>query len=87
MRRVRKLKVLEFTLEPKETLLLYTDGIVEIQGNNTEQFGYDRFKENLSKMRNLSAQEIIDGKIKKYDDWLAGGEPDDDFTIAVIKRC
>lgn len=85
-KKVRRLKTLEFRLERQESLLLYTDGIVEIQGDKTEQYGYERFKESFSKLRQLSAQEIIENKVKQYDDWLGKGEPDDDFTIAVIKR-
>jgi serine phosphatase RsbU (regulator of sigma subunit) len=86
VKKVRRLKTLEFKLDKGESLLLYTDGIVEIQGNKPEQYGYIRFKNKFSELRHLSAKEIIDGKVKAYDEWLGDGEPDDDFTIAVIKR-
>ena len=76
----------EFTIEKGETIVFYTDGIVEVTGRSTEQYGYDRFKANLSEMSAESAEFIMNSLFARYDSWLAGTEPDDDVTCLVLKR-
>ena len=83
---MRKLKTDEFVIDKGETVVFYTDGIVEATGKTTEQYGYDRFKENLSKMCQESSETIMNTLLENYRKWEDGTEPDDDVTLFVLKR-
>ena len=86
LKRMKKKAVDEFIIEEGETVVFYTDGIIEATGKTSEQYGYTRFKENLSEMANESSEVIINTLFEKYDAWEDGTEPDDDVTLAVLKR-
>ncbi len=86
MRRMRKLQTDEFVIDKGETIVFYTDGIVEATGKTEEQYGYDRFKKNLSEMAQDSSQTIMDTLLERYKKWEDGTEPDDDVTLFVLKR-
>ena len=86
MRKMRKLHTDEFVVEKGETIVFYTDGIVEATGKTEEQYGYDRFKQNLSEMALESSQTIMDTLLERYKKWEDGTEPDDDVTLFVLKR-
>ena len=76
----------EFTIENGETVVFYTDGIVEATGKTEEQYGYTRFKDSLSKMVKCNSEEIKNTLLKEYEIWEDGTEPDDDVTVFVLKR-
>lgn len=86
MRKMRKQHTDEFAIEKGETVVFYTDGIVEVTGHTEEQYGYDRFKENLSSLAGENANTIMNTLFARYDSWLAGTDPDDDVTCVVLKR-
>ncbi len=86
MRKMRKQHTDEFSIDKGEAIVFYTDGIVEVTGHTEEQYGYDRFKENLSQLAGENANTIMNTLLAKYDTWLAGTDPDDDVTCVVLKR-
>lgn len=86
LKKMRKQTTSEFVMEKGESVVFYTDGIVEATGNTSEQYGYDRFKKNLSEMSDYSAQSIMDTLFNRYEKWEDGTEPDDDVTLAILKR-
>ena len=86
MRKMRKLKTDEFVINKGETVVFYTDGIVEATGKTPEQYGYDRFKANLSEMCQDSSETIMNTLLENYRKWEDGTEPDDDVTLFVLKR-
>ena len=85
-KKIRKKNTEEFTIEEGETIVFYTDGIIEATGKTTEQYGYDRFKNSLSKMYNEKPNTILKTLFKNYEIWEDGTEPDDDVTLIVLKR-
>ena len=86
MKKMRKQKTDEFIINEGETVVFYTDGIVEATGLTTEQYGYDRFKKHLSEIANDNSENILNKLFEKYELWEAGTEPDDDVTLIVLKR-
>ncbi len=84
--RLRKLKLANYGIDDNETVIFYTDGLVEVTNSDNEMYGYDRLKEHLLSLKDLSAAEILDALVKRYDEFLAGAEPDDDLTVIVLKR-
>lgn len=86
LKKIRKQTTEEFTLDKGETLVFYTDGIIEVTGHSEEQYGYDRFKKRLSEMPKENANNIMNRLLDDYDQWLSDTEPDDDVTLVVLKR-
>jgi sigma-B regulation protein RsbU (phosphoserine phosphatase) len=85
-KKIRKKNTEEYTLEKGETIVFYTDGIIESTGKSIEQYGYDRFKNSLSELAKNDSETIIKTLFSNYDKWEDGTEPDDDVTLIVLKR-
>jgi serine phosphatase RsbU (regulator of sigma subunit) len=71
-------------LAPGESLVLYTDGVVEARGPDKEQYGFGRFADLLS----ACAGRTADGIARRLDlavaDWV-GGTVTDDVAILVLR--
>ena len=85
-KKIRKKNTEEYVLEEGDTIVFYTDGIIESTGKTTEQYGYDRFKNSLSELSKENSDKIISTLFSNYDKWEDGTEPDDDVTLIVLKR-
>ena len=72
------------SFEPGDSLVLYTDGVVEARNEDKEQYGYDR----LAGLLASSAGRTADGIARRLEldvaDW-AGGEISDDVAILVLR--
>ncbi|MFH0926326.1 MAG: SpoIIE family protein phosphatase [bacterium] len=69
-----------------DILILYTDGIIELLNDQTEQFGFDRFKELIKRNSDLSARELKQKIMDELVSYLGNTEQHDDITLVVIKR-
>ena len=75
----------EFILEKGQSLVLYTDGIVEANNGLGEQYGYDRFKDALIEHYDSNPEVFYDNIYNKvYKAWSP--VPDDDLTFIIINR-
>ena len=74
------------TLEPGDTLLLYTDGVTEAFNSHEEDFGEKRLEEALSKLTQKSCQEIVDGVKSDVSAFVGETEQSDDITLLALKR-
>ncbi len=73
-------------LQQGDTLLIYTDGIIEalnLQGN--EQFGYDRLAEIVKQNEGLPANELTQKLRQALNDFTQGSLLADDITLVVCK--
>ena len=83
----KKLKIKWATLDliPGETLVLYTDGVVEAQNWAGELYGYDRWfrtlKDNILSSHNIAPEALLE------DMWshTSGRAVDDDLTVLVLQ--
>ncbi|CAA9521411.1 MAG: Serine phosphatase RsbU, regulator of sigma subunit [uncultured Solirubrobacteraceae bacterium] len=73
----------EITLEPGDLLLLFTDGVTEIRGDDPD-LGERALAEVLAQMRGASADEIVAAVQHKAVD-LQAGEPRDDIALLAVK--
>lgn len=69
-----------------DSLLLYTDGIVEATNNKFEFYGEDRLKEVFTANKELSAKDIANNIIEDVQKYSAKGKYSDDRTVVVIKK-
>ncbi len=75
-----------FSIQPGEILILYTDGVVEMDNPDGEYFGMERLKYAIDKYRDLSAYDLVRGIIQETRDFSGVQNYVDDFTILVVKR-
>ena len=73
-------------LDRRDTLLIFSDGILESQDAAGEEFGYDRLKAELAKANSSSAEAILFSVLGAVQDFATIRPLMDDMTLAVIRR-
>jgi len=72
------------TLKPGETMILYTDGIIEATNKSGEMFGYPRFLQLLKSAWNEDLEIYWQGIHAGYRAWAEN--QDDDLTFLMLRR-
>ena len=73
------------TLEPGDSLVVYTDGVTEAVGADGEELGTRRLAELLARQRGATATELVATVLDYVRGFLADG-PADDATVIAIRR-
>jgi sigma-B regulation protein RsbU (phosphoserine phosphatase) len=77
---------LELVLGPSDSLLLYSDGLEDIENDQGEQFGLDRLRTRLVDAAHQTPQSVL-GELNKVLAAYRGQVPvADDLTIALLQR-
>jgi len=71
-------------LERGDTVILYTDGIVEAMNDREEIFGFDRLLELVQGEREISADALLKKILYKVNEFAGGAAQHDDLTVIVI---
>jgi serine phosphatase RsbU (regulator of sigma subunit)/uncharacterized membrane protein affecting hemolysin expression len=74
----------QFTLEPDDMLLLYSDGVTEAMNENEEQFEMTRLQDMVIKNQGKGSQGVIKGIIDAVKEHMH--EQRDDITLLAIQR-
>ena len=74
------------SFDPRDTLLVFSDGILESQNARGEEFGYDRLKAELAKANSTSADAILFSVLGAVQDFATIRPLMDDMTLAVVRR-
>ena len=74
------------TLEPGETLFLFTDGLTDAVNIEGELYGKERLDRTFVEAAALPSKELIDHVWKEIADFSAGAPVVDDMTCLVLKR-
>jgi sigma-B regulation protein RsbU (phosphoserine phosphatase) len=72
-------------IEKQDILILYTDGVIEVENENHEFLGINGLKEYLQSSQETSAQLLLDGLLQKTKNFCASNEFPDDLTMLLIK--
>ena len=72
-------------LEEGDSLLFYTDGLIEIDRKRPEHFNEDNLMEYLRGMQNTGAAETVDYMFDLYHTILGDNKMIDDVTVLVVK--
>lgn len=75
----------EIQLESGDTLVAFTDGLIEARSPLDEEFGEDRLIEILLRCAHLPAAEIESRILRAIEDWTAEAEQEDDLTLVILK--
>ena len=73
-------------LEKGDSLILYTDGIVEATNDKFEFYGEDRLKQVILNNREETPEIMCEKIIENVQKYSAHGKYSDDRTLVVIKR-
>ena len=76
----------ERTIKPDEMLVLYTDGVTEAMGTNSQMFGLHRLESLILGLENWSAQIVVEHIANRVADFLEYGELADDLTTIALRR-
>jgi sigma-B regulation protein RsbU (phosphoserine phosphatase) len=76
----------ELILEPGDTLVAYSDGVLECRNASEEEFGLDRILAALRHVDSLSAQATLMMLLATLQDFANGSSLCDDVSLTVIQR-
>jgi len=76
----------ELTLEPGDTLLLFSDGLSEAENSDLQEFGEDRLVESITAERRREPDILLEFLLAAVREF-AGGQPQSDDITALIVRC
>ncbi|MBW2459406.1 MAG: SpoIIE family protein phosphatase [Deltaproteobacteria bacterium] len=81
--RITDFAVQEVTLDPKDAIIWYTDGITENENAEHEPYGDRRFRRVINRSAFLSAEKVRDAIIEDVTDYYGGYPLKDDVTLVV----
>ncbi len=78
--------VVRTRLETGESLLIHSDGLSEARSPAGDEFGDARIESAVRLSARLSPQDLADALASEADAFRGGDAPDDDVSIAVVRR-
>ena len=76
----------ELVLEPGDTLVAYSDGVLECRNSSEEEFGVDRLMATLRQVEQRSAHDTLMMLLAAVQDFANGHPLCDDVSLTVIQR-
>ena len=74
-----------FSYDGDDTLVLFTDGLIELRNKEKEEFGYDNFSNVISENVDLSPKELIDEVFKSVIKYQGHDQFLDDLSCLVVR--
>ena len=71
--------------EQGDTILLLSDGLLELFNSNREMFGMKRLEKVFKEYAELPSSDIMESLKKQAKNWLGDKKPEDDITMVVLK--
>jgi len=75
----------KLTLDPGDTLYMYTDGVTEAANSGDELFSEEKLKRGISKHREATTRELVEGTMRGIESFAGGAPQSDDITIMVLR--
>lgn len=72
-------------LKAGDSLIIYTDGVIDSVDLKNQHYGVDRLEKNLSSLIELTAEEIVGRLLKSIKLFEGGSHQSDDITIMAVK--
>ncbi len=76
----------EIILEPGDTMVLYTDGLIESRNNSGEEVGFERFGRMLADNLCSSSQQFYDRIMHANRIWRQDQPRQDDLSLMILRR-
>ena len=74
-----------YYLDPGDSVIVYTDGVSELQDENNVQYGNFRLEENLKSMAGLNPKEMTRRLEKSLKQFIGSADQSDDICILILK--
>ena len=74
-----------YTMGKGDSLILYTDGVTELQNENGDQYGQVRFQQNLKSLKGLDPKEMVEKIEKSLQLFMGESAQNDDISILVFR--
>ncbi|MCW5964490.1 MAG: SpoIIE family protein phosphatase [Bryobacterales bacterium] len=74
------------SIGPGDILVIYTDGVSEAVNEKDEEYGLDRLRDTVRRLRHQSSKTIVDGIFEAIEYHVGDAPQHDDITLMVIKR-
>ncbi len=75
------------TLKKNEKLVVYTDGLTELENSTGDYFGDKRILKFFTQNRLMNPEDMISGLEFETNRWREALQPRDDITVLVIEKC
>ncbi|MGH9326772.1 MAG: PP2C family protein-serine/threonine phosphatase [Terriglobia bacterium] len=75
----------QIELAPGDLLLAFTDGLVEAENSQGEEFGEERLADVIREMIDASPELLAEGIYRTIMDWAGSAELQDDMTLLYLK--
>lgn len=72
-------------LEPRDTIVIYSDGLTDAQNEGREMFGEERVERCVRSHAAEASEELLDDLRADATRHMAGKEPIDDMTVVVVR--
>jgi hypothetical protein len=82
----KQLEEKKYQFEPGDSLLLYTDGLIEARNRNNEEYGADRLEGILSIYGSLHAKTITQKIQSSIEQYIGDEVPKDDITFTTVHK-
>ena len=82
---LKSLRDVQMTLQPGDSLVLYTDGVTEAMNRESEEFGMERLVDTLQASRNRDAEGIMSTILANVEAFQQGAHQADDLTLLVLQ--
>lgn len=79
-------EVTEFTLAPGETLIFFTDGVTEAMDCDGNEYGINRFINNVKANTDISCRELPGAILKSIKSFCGDAPVSDDVTMLILRR-
>jgi phosphoserine phosphatase RsbU/P len=79
-------KAVTLQLQPGDTVVLYTDGVIECEGPDRELFGDERLARVLTAQRGKSADQVLAAVLGEVETFRRGVPVSDDLSLLVVHR-
>jgi sigma-B regulation protein RsbU (phosphoserine phosphatase) len=73
-------------LDRDDTLVLYTDGVIEVMNAAGEMFGVERLEDALRRHADRTAREVVQAVVDATQAFAGRRGYDDDFTLVIVRR-
>jgi len=72
-------------LEPGDTLVVYSDGLIDARDPSDHGWGIDRLRALLGVTRVNSAHQLLTAIVSSVDDYMSGNDQFDDLTVMIFR--
>lgn len=79
-------KEVRFTLSPGSSVVIYSDGLEDLENEGGEAFGHVRVGQLFSRLAALDPREALESLRREAAAYAGRAEPPDDRTVAILRR-